>query len=131
MSFKPIFLDGRGELFCVVDEEDYDWAMQWRWSAVPNSTGLKHYATRSTRLDGRGGGQTRVYLHKEILLRHKGSPPTRNHLIGDHLDGQSLNNRRSNLRWSTRSMNARNIHGSAARQMALEFGRGANHRFAA
>jgi hypothetical protein len=129
ISYKPIFLDNHAELYCVVDDTDYDWAMQWRWSATPNSTGLKFYASRSTRLEGRDGGQTRIYLHKEILLRAKGAPPGRRFVIGDHLSGQSLDNRRCNLRWATRSMNARNIHGVAMRQMALEFGR--RQKFAA
>lgn len=127
VGFRPIFLDNAAELFCVVDAEDYVWAGQWRWSATPNSTGLKFYATRSTRLEGRTGPQVRVYLHKEILLRAKGGPPHRRYVIGDHLNGQSLNNRRVNLRWATRSQNARNIHGVAARQFALDYG----HRRAA
>lgn len=61
----------------------------------------------------RGGRHIAFWLHREICLRANGLPPTKLHLIADHLDGESLNNRRSNFRWATRSQNNRNLNGIA------------------
>jgi hypothetical protein len=90
--------------YCVVDAVDYEWAKQWRWQATPNSRGLKFYATRMTRAPGTRKN-IKVYLHKEILKRSGKRPRTVHHTIGDHDDGDSLNNRRSNLWWATLRMN--------------------------
>ena len=114
-----IWLDDKCEIFCVVDEEDHAWALQWKWAAIRNSTGTKFYAARSTRLHGRAGPQTRIYLHKAILERAGIEPPSPQHTIGDHRDGDSLNNRRSNLEWETPSGNRRNIYGRKTKQPQL------------
>lgn len=119
LPFKTIWLKPEANLFCVVDVEDYDWAMQWVWFPTPNSTGNKFYATRNTRLDGRHGKQTKIFLHKEILARKGETPPTRRHVIGDHKDGESLNNRRRNLRWATPSQNGKNRYGFYVLQREL------------
>lgn len=42
-----------------------------------------------------------VYMHREIAQTPSG-------LDTDHIDGNALNNRRSNLRWATRSQNVQN-----------------------
>jgi hypothetical protein len=91
-------------LYCVVSPEDFEWAKQWKWHATENSTGLKFYATRVTRERGTRK-QIKIYLHKEILKRAGKIPPSPAHTIGDHYDGQSLNDRRSNLFWSTIKQN--------------------------
>ncbi|MGO3930830.1 HNH endonuclease [Rhodopseudomonas pseudopalustris] len=114
-----VWLDPANDLFAVVDMIDYAWALQWAWSVTPNSTGRKFYATRSTRLSGRGGPQTKLFLHKEILIRAGEIPPSRKHTIGDHRDGDSLNCRRENLAWATPVQNRANRHGVAALQRVL------------
>jgi hypothetical protein len=98
--------------------EHYEWAKQWRWHATVNSTGKKFYATRMTR-DRGAGTQTKIYMHKEILLLAGKKPPTRKHTIGDHQDGESLHNWPDNLEWATPSQNRQNTGGFHARQMAL------------
>jgi hypothetical protein len=107
----------RGGLFCVVDAEDYEFATQWKWKAI-KSKGRKQkwYAFRTTRW---GDRHVAYFLHKEICLRAHGLPPTRDHIIGDHQDGQSLNNRRLNLAWATRSQNRLNRDGIAAQQLRM------------
>lgn len=89
--------------YCVVDPIDFEWAKQWRWHATANSTGRKFYATRMTRLPG--GKQKKIYLHKEILKRAGKKARSVHHTIGDHEDGDSLNDRRGNLSWATLKMN--------------------------
>lgn len=95
-------------LYCVVDPIDYEWARQWKWHATANSTGKKFYATRMTSetVDGKRK-QRKVYLHKEILRRcgKLKLRPSKDPSIGDHDDGDSLNDRRSNLFWATLRQN--------------------------
>lgn len=106
-------------IYCLVDRIDYEWARRWAWGITFNSTGKKMYATRNTRLSGRGGPQTKIYLHKEILERSGKRPPGPKFTIGDHQDGESLHNWRSNLEWATPSINRQNTGGFHARQQAL------------
>ena len=107
-------------MYAVVDLIDFEFAMQWRWKAIKSKgRKVKWYAFRTTRLAGR---HVAYFLHKEICLRAHGLPPTKDHLIGDHLDGDSLNDRRLNLEWATHSGNRRNIGGVAAQQLRLAIG---------
>jgi hypothetical protein len=74
----------------IVDDEDFEWLNQWKW--YYSSFG---YARRSTE---KGGKKTIIYMHKLIL----GIP---NKLKGDHVDGNTLNNQRFNLRPATHQQN--------------------------
>ena len=47
MTMFQIWLDDTK--YAIVNEEDYEWALQWRWHPMANSTGKKFYATRMTR----------------------------------------------------------------------------------
>ena len=106
---RRVYLDAACEIFCLVSPEDYAWVTQWRWKWNWDRTKTKRYAIRTPRI-ARGYGTYRsvtVYMHKEICAR-KGPPPSDLHTIGDHQDGESLNNQRGNLEWATKSMNRRN-----------------------
>ena len=88
----------------VVDAEDYEWLSQWKWRA--NVRGPEYvYAVRTHRETGPDGREIKrdVYMHRELLGLEHG-----NRLMGDHIDGDTLDNRRTNIRRVTRTQNAMN-----------------------
>jgi hypothetical protein len=88
----------------LVDDADYEWAMQWRWSLIRHS-GKKSYARRGTMRSNEP--QRTYFLHRELMgLKHGDG------LEVDHRNGDGLDNRRSNLRVCSRSQNAQNRSGS-------------------
>lgn len=62
-----------------------------------------------------------IWMHKLVLERTGVVPPSALHWIGDHMDGNTLNCQRNNLRWATVQMNAKNIHGIIVRQYDFGF----------
>lgn len=107
---RRIYLDDKAELFCLVSEEDYLWAIQWRWQPKRHHKNRKIYACRTTRTS-RSTGNFSVYLHIEIMKRTGILKPTVHHTLVDHRNGNERDARRPNLRWATRSMNNRNVYG--------------------
>ncbi len=90
--------------FALVDDEDFDWAIQFQWHFMSSGTGrIVGYAVRSI-----GDGQV-VRMHRELL------GVTDLNIVVDHRDGYGLNNQRHNLRVATQQQNRRN---SATRQDA-------------
>ena len=81
----------------VVDEADAALASQHNWYVEPKVGGLM-YARSEMLVQGRW---TKVYLHR-FLIR-----PEPDYVI-DHIDGDGLNNRRSNLRVCLHKENIRN-----------------------
>lgn len=80
-------------LITTVDAEDYEKVSQYSWYASNNSG--RFYAARR----GRKGEPRTVYLHRWLL----GFP------VGvDHINGDSLNNQRDNLRIATQAQNLTN-----------------------
>lgn len=75
----------------IVDAADYQWLSKYKWNAAERSTTF--YACRNN--------GTSVYMHRQITKDPKG-------LVVDHIDGNGLNNRGSNLRLCTVSENLRN-----------------------
>lgn len=77
----------------LVDDEDFKWLSQWKWS----------YHKQGYAFRGEGGRQGRrfVYMHRLIL----GDPKE---LMVDHKDRNKLNNQRNNLRLATTSQNGAN-----------------------
>ena len=79
--------------FALIDDEDYDWLMQWKWVY---SNG---YAFRWSK----GGKKYRkgTFMHRMICNTSVG-------MLTDHINGNKLDNRRSNLRICTASDNQAN-----------------------
>lgn len=82
--------------FALVDDEDYDSLMQWKWLYT------KGYAARrkSCGANGKRRWET-ILMHRVIMNTPKG-------MSTDHIDGDPLNNQKSNLRICTHAENMRN-----------------------
>lgn len=81
----------------IVDDADFGWLSALPWFArEPSNPDKPVYATRS------GEGHP-IYMHREILGLSYGDPRR-----GDHKNGDSLDNRRENLRVCTVSQNGAN-----------------------
>jgi hypothetical protein len=108
-----IYGDDNASVWAVVDAEDYAYFSQWRWCP----TKACRIARRKTYLRRQIGNRT-LYLHVEIMQRVEPAPSPA-HIIVDHMNGNSLDCRRANLRWATPSQNAKNKFGSYTRQLEL------------
>lgn len=82
----------------LVDNADFDFLNQWKWCALKNRN--KFYAVRGS-VDG-NGKRILIPMHRQILGL---SDPK---ALGDHKDGNGLNNQRENLRSCTNAENLRN-----------------------
>lgn len=134
VPYGQVWLDPDNNIYAIVDLVDLAWCQQWFWRPMFSKSGPgrieKIYAMRTVSVwtgpkgDREGSRRAlRLWLHKEILLRAKGPPPSKSATIGDHLNGNSLDCRRNNLKWSTHSENRRNLFGSAAHRLHLGFKR--------
>ncbi|MDO8673049.1 MAG: HNH endonuclease [Dehalococcoidia bacterium] len=95
----PLYF-GKGEVIAhaVVDEADVEWLSQWQWHLVKSGTG---YAGRMVR---RYGGVRAILMHREIL----GLPHGKSNRVTDHINHDTLDNRRANLRAVTQGQNLQN-----------------------
>ena len=86
--------------FALVDDEDYEYLNQWKWSAAKDHGAF--YAVRSITNNSPGQPRQRsVRMHRLILDAKRGQ-------IVDHKDRNGLNNQRENLRFCTTTENSWN-----------------------
>lgn len=89
-------------LYALVDREDYEKVGYYTWYCH------RGYVVRTQKVNGK---KKMLYMHREILR-----PPA--HLVVDHINGNKLDNRRSNLRVCTRGENVRNMRQTMTRKRA-------------
>jgi len=100
-SFVPFLLENsmkriplsRGQ-YALVDDEDYEKVNKYKWNAVPNN---KTYRA-SSRCTGNGKN---IRMHRFIMNAPK-------NMDVDHINHDTLDNRKCNLRICTRSQNLMN-----------------------
>lgn len=81
--------------YVLVDNSDFEYLNKYRWYFT--HCNLAHGNGYAVRHEGRKS----IYMHREILKPVKG-------LVTDHINGNGLDNRRSNLRACTIAQNAHN-----------------------
>jgi hypothetical protein len=87
-----------------VDDEDYEWLNQWKWYAHKvGKIKKKYYAVRKSHDKVKeNDGRKLIGMHRIIM-----NPP-KNRVV-DHINHNSLDNRRSNLRIVTNRQNMQNL----------------------
>ena len=120
---SPILAGAKLENLVYLSCCDVGWAIsQGKWLISHDKDGCLSRSGYAYRCDGpkkKGGKRKLRWLHKEILKRARKRKPCKEHHIGDHINGLRRDNRRKNLRWATKSMNAKNRHGIAHRQLEM------------
>ena len=90
MKYIPLTQDK----FAIVDDEDYDFLMQWKWFAQFNWNKTGFYARRRE-------GKRKIYMHRVIMK----TPPNK---YTDHINHISHDNRKCNMRICTNKENQEN-----------------------
>lgn len=88
---------------CIIDISDFELVSRFKWRA--SNSGKDFYAK------GKIDKKTDVYMHRYILGATKGQ-------MVDHINGNTLDNRRSNIRLSNKILNARNMKKSSKKGLS-------------
>lgn len=79
----------------TIDDEDYDYLMQWKWNTRSDQKSI-HYAISKI-------GNNYVYMHRLVL-----GLTSYDGIQVDHINGNTLDNRKYNLRLATNQQNSAN-----------------------
>lgn len=85
-------------LYAIVDDADYEWLSQWRWTAILT--------------DRKGGGYAMRVEYGSTILMHRLIMDMPEGMLVDHINGHGLDNRRENLRLVTPKLNHANRSGN-------------------
>lgn len=85
----------------LVDEKDYKWISAYKWRANVSVNKRKVYASRVT--SRKDGPQKQIMMHRQIM-----GLESKDEWQVDHINGNTLDCRRSNLRLATGSQNSMN-----------------------
>lgn len=83
--------------FAQVDDDDFEYLNKFKWCTLSGG-GSCEYARRAHQS---GNKQIAILMQNEIITNHKG-------FIVDHIDGNTLNNQKNNLRLTTQQKNCFN-----------------------
>jgi hypothetical protein len=86
----------------IVDNDDYELLGKFRWIAHINDKGRIYASRRPRKKLGEPWGSGVIWMHRSILGESD--------LQVDHINGNTLDNRKKNLRWATPSENAHAMH---------------------
>ena len=86
----------------LVDEDDYDRLSSFKWMALKDPHGESRYCAGRT-VTVAPWVKSLILMHREVL----GVGPEEKRVV-DHINGDPLDNRKSNLRLATLSQNCRN-----------------------
>lgn len=89
-------------LVALVDIEDYDLLVQYKWLGTPHGSTAYAKRTAYVTVDGRKKPYDE-HMHRVVMKL-----PNGNGLFVDHINGDGLDNRKSNLRVCTHSQNVMN-----------------------
>lgn len=88
-------------MHALIDESYYEELSQYNWYVQKHGRTYRAFRSEYERKDGKKINQKTIYLHRSIMK------PKKRQMI-DHIDGNGLNNRRSNLRLCTHQQNCCN-----------------------
>ena len=93
----------------VVDIQDYEYLNQWKWAAQKRNNQQGYYVFRTQHLGYSDGKKNRkkIYLHRLIVEKILKRELKRKEII-DHINHNSLDNTRSNLRKISPRQNTQN-----------------------
>ena len=83
--------DAKRKWLVMVDDEDFEYLNKFNWQVSPHGAVAAHI----------NGDKQRTLIHRLIMKPQKGQEI-------DHIDGNRLNNQKSNLRFATSSQNKMN-----------------------
>ena len=84
--------------YALVDQEDYDYLSHFNWCYNKGTKNKSGYALRATRTKGK---YKRIYMHRVIVQALPGE-------VVDHINHDTLDNRRENLRIGSQKLNLLN-----------------------
>lgn len=87
--------------FALVDDEDFEWLSQWKWQAAWQKNIKSFYAVRTAIKDGK---KTTILMHREIMHTPDG-------MQCDHINHNTTDNRKTELRNCTQQENQINRKG--------------------